>query len=130
MLHALIHALLLPRLYAVASDAWNRSCGYDRARSWFYLGYGGYNDLLDVQPDLAADLLEDIGRWDKAAFMESWRILRGWGDDNPVMKHPATFTGPEVALATLEAVGRREAPGHRDAGVLRPVCLLPADGPT
>lgn len=107
VLHALIHALVFPRLYSTMSEAWNKSGGSDRARSWLYGSYAGYNDVLDFAPDLAAQMLADIHAWDRPAFVESWRTLGEWNADNHWKWHPATTVRPDQALAILEAVGVR-----------------------
>src|SRR5262245_47586035 len=106
MVHALIHALVLPRLYAVMSAAWNREAGYDAARSWLYGGYAGYNDILDVEPDLASMMLADIRRFDKAAFVKAWRKIRRWNIETPWLPHPARDVKANEAVQTLEAIGR------------------------
>lgn len=103
MLHGLIHALVLPRLYSVASAAWNDSAGYDRARSWLYGHYAAYKELLAIDAGLVDGMLQDIHRWDRAAFVASWQTLGAW--NNHLSSHPAAKVGSEVALAVLDAVG-------------------------
>ena len=105
MLHALIHALVLPRLYSVMAAAWNDKAGYDRARSWLYGHYAGYNDIMDVAPDIEDGMLADVRQFDRGAFSRSWQTLIEWNADNHVIPHPARWTGAEEALATLDAVG-------------------------
>lgn len=104
VLHALIHGLVLPRLYSTALDS--PQWGADRARSWFYMGYGGYNDLLDVDPNLAAKMLSDIAYWDRAAFLQTWQALMEWNMGNEVVPHPASRIGQDTALMVLDTVGR------------------------
>ena len=89
------------------SEAWKENGGSDRARSWLYSHYAGYNDVLDFAPDLAALMLADIREWDKSAFVESWRTLGNWNADIRWMSHPAVTVQPDEALATLDAVGVR-----------------------
>lgn len=107
VLHSLIHALVLPRLYATMAKAWNAKAGYDRARSWLYRYYAGYNDILDVVPDMATHMLADVRAFDRSAFVESWRTLREWNVANGALPHPAKFIGTDEALATLDAVGAK-----------------------
>jgi hypothetical protein len=103
MLHALIHAIVLPRLYLMASKAWNETAGYDRARSWLYGFYAGYRDLLEIDPRLTERMLEDIDEWDRAAFVASWRMLAEWNHEFGF--HPAAHITSDLALAVLDGVG-------------------------
>lgn len=104
MLHALIHALVLRRLYAVASAAWNASAGYDRARSWLYGHYAGYHDMLEIDPQLTDRMLDEIHRWDRDEFVQSWRTLAKWNSN--LRSHPATQLSSHDALAVLDCVGK------------------------
>jgi hypothetical protein len=103
MLHALIHALVLPRLYSLAADAWNATAGYDCARSWLYRHYASYHDLLELDPQLTQGMLNDIHRWDRDAFLGSWRKLGVW--NRPYHSHPAADVKPKDALAVLDSIG-------------------------
>jgi hypothetical protein len=101
MLHALIHALVLPRLYSTACAAWN---DLERVRAWLYRYYAGYSQLLRFDPGLADGMLQDIDRWDKKSFVKSWQTLGAW---NATFRlHPAANVEVEEALAVLDAVGR------------------------
>jgi hypothetical protein len=103
MLHALIHALVLPRLYSLASGAWNGNAGYDRARSWLYRHYAAYHEMLEIDPQLTQGMLQDIHRWDRTAFATSWQTLATW---NLLLgSHPAVDVGSDEALAVLDCVG-------------------------
>lgn len=103
MLHGLIHALVLPRLYSVASAAWNEAAGYDRARSWLYGHYAAYRELLDIEPGLVDAMLGDIHCCNRVQFMQSWRMLGDW--NSSPSSHPAASVRPEDALAILDGVG-------------------------
>lgn len=102
-LHALIHALVLPRLYTVAASAWNTEAGYDRARSYFYGHYAAYIQLLEFAPDLVGRMLDDIRDADRDAFLASWRTLAEW--NRQISTHPATHVAPKDAFTVLGGVG-------------------------
>lgn len=99
MLHALIHALVLPRLNQVAVDAWRDA---DRARSYLYGSYAAYTFLLDFEPTLPRGMLADVERWDLDSFARSWALLHQW---NRWGSHPARTVSIEDALSVLNGVG-------------------------
>lgn len=116
MLHALIHSLVLKLLYKTACSVetkrgrfWGPIYGPETARSWFYLHYAGYGDLLEIEPNLVQLMLNEISTWDRVGFLESWRLLRKWNEDNQyewALTHPAKYIDDEKALATLDAFGK------------------------
>jgi len=99
MLHALIHAMVLPRLYSLASRAW----GDDRAQSWLYGHYAAYHELLGIESRLTEGMLQDIRGWDRTAFIASWQTLSTW--NRLFGSHPAVTVEPDEALEVLDCVG-------------------------
>jgi hypothetical protein len=97
--------MVLPRLYEVMCRAWKNQGGGDRARSWLYHHYAGYNDVLDFEPDLASQMVNDIREFSSAAFERSWRTLGEWNAHVTWSWHPATTLSSGEALELVEICG-------------------------
>lgn len=104
MLHALIHALVLPRIFTTADG--HPDWDYGRIVSYFYIDYAGYPDLHYIDPDLEEKMLQDIALWDRHRFMQAWAVLKDWNNDQRIWPHPASSVSAESALTVLDAVGR------------------------
>lgn len=104
IVHALIHALVLPRLFELASNAWKDTGGAERARSYLYLYYTAYLHLLRFEPRLTELMLEDIQNQTVSQFQRSWATLADW--NRTLCSHPAARTSIDLATDMLAAVGR------------------------
>ena len=103
-LHALIHALVLPRLRKVALEAWRGNEG--RVRSYFYGSFAAYHDLKDAEPALTQMMLGDVASLNAGEFIEAWATLRRW-NVGMLTDHPASRVPRWKAAAMLERIGRR-----------------------
>lgn len=101
MVHALLHAIVLPTLRRVALDAWSDEA---RARSYLYNHYAGYQFFLEDEPNLPAMMRQAVLAFDADDFRESWRTLSRW-NRGMFTEHPASSTSPEVALQVVRAIG-------------------------
>jgi hypothetical protein len=104
-IHAVIHGLVLPRLYAIASEAWSDCGGADRARSYLYLHYAGYLHILAFEPRLTDLMLDDIQNATVDRFQHAWSTLRAW--NRTFGSHPAAHLSADRATEFLQSIGRR-----------------------
>jgi hypothetical protein len=100
-LQALIHGLVLPRLYRIATRAWRDA---DRARSYLYSSYAGYIFLIECEPEVTEFMLDDILRLGSDDFGTAWNLLRAW--NSPPSSHPAASVDAATACGLLDDVGR------------------------
>lgn len=114
-IHGLLHAMLLPLLYPLGVRRWgpekeyvasNRPQLFSGVRSYLYLGYGGFRELLSDHPDLPGKMVKTVAESNADAIRAGWSQICAWNRDNTWIPHLSHTVSPQQMVRLYEIVTR------------------------
>jgi hypothetical protein len=113
-IHGLLHAALLPLLYPLGVRRWGPEQKYvassyfhfSGVRSYLYLGYGAFRELLSDHPDLPHEMVKAVAESGADAIHAGWSKIRAWNRDNTWIPHLSHTVSPRQMVRLYEIVTR------------------------